>query len=94
MLLLFLPLPLLINIYKFFDVTSAYLIREPSCTQVPTGNGGISYVEIRTQVLLKVLQSSTFNKTWVLYEKEKAARSAAFSFVVKPILLIDKQVSQ
>jgi hypothetical protein len=53
MLLLFLPLPLLIKIYKFCDITSAYLIREPSCAQVPTVNGGIYYVEIRTQVFVE-----------------------------------------
>jgi len=53
MLLLFLPLPLLIKIYKFCDITSAYLIREPSCAQVPTVNGGIYYVEIKPQVFVK-----------------------------------------
>jgi hypothetical protein len=79
MLLLFLPLPLLIKIYKFCDITSAYLIREPSCAQVPTVNGGIYCVEIRTQVLLKVRICNTFNKTW-LNPKRKGGASRRLFF--------------
>jgi hypothetical protein len=84
MLLLFLPLPLLIKIYKFCDITSAYLIREPSCAQVPTVNGGIYYVEIRSQVLLKVLQSSTFNKTWLNAQKKQRHEAPPFLFGLSP----------
>jgi hypothetical protein len=81
MLLLFLPLPLLIKIYKFCDITSAYLIREPSCAQVPTVNGGIYYVEIRTQVFVESAAKQHFQqKLGFSIAKEKAALSAAFSF--------------
>jgi hypothetical protein len=84
MLLLFLPLPLLIKIYKFFDITTAYLIREPSSRQVPK----VTY--LKTHVTPKLLKALPFRYPNPLKLNQKHLINKLVFFMVRQSRAIKK----